>query len=125
MVFKAGEQTNVIEVTFNRDLQPEGVFDTGQPQSLLFELMSPDGNTFRRHGELEVKGNLARFIARDPNRWEQPGDYRLTVFGDDAQTGPAFLAADDEYAARRRLRQPGGRQPGAAGQGSVIARRVE
>ena len=93
--FKAGEQMNVIEVVFNRDLQHEGVFDTGQPQSLLFELMSPDGNAFRRHGELEVKGNLARFIARDPNRWDQPGDYRLTVFGEDAQTGPAFLAAND------------------------------
>ena len=93
--FKAGELMNVIEVIFNRDLQPEGAFDTGQPQSLLFELMSPDGNASRRHGELEVKGNLARFIARDPNRWEEPGDYQLTVFGDDAQTGPAFVAADD------------------------------
>ena len=95
VVFKAGERTNIIEVTFSRDLQPEGVFDTGQPQSLLFELMSPDGNALRRHGELEVKGNLARFIARDPEIWREPGDYRLTVFGDDAQTGPAFLAADD------------------------------
>ena len=92
---KAGELMNVIEVIFNREVQPEGVFDSGQPQSLLFELMSPDGNAPRRHGEPEVKGNLARVIARDPNRWEEPGDYRLTVFGDDAQTGPAFLAADD------------------------------
>ena len=96
VVFKGGERTNIIEVTFNRNLQPEGVFDTGQPQSLLFELMSPDGNTFRRHGELEVKGNLARFTARDPEIWRDPGDYRLTVFGDDAQTGPAFRAADDD-----------------------------
>ena len=85
----------IIEVTFNRDLQPEGVFDTGQSQSLLFELMSPDGNAFRRHGELEVKGNLARLIARDPTTWSEPGDYHLTVFGDDAQTGSAFLAADE------------------------------
>ena len=95
VVFKGGERTSIIEVTFNRNLQPEGVFDTGQTQSLLFELMSPDGNTFRRHGELEVKGNLARFTARDPQIWRDPGDYRLTVFGDDAQTGSAFLAADD------------------------------
>ena len=95
VVFKAGERTNIIEITFNRDLQPEGVFDTGQPQSLLFDLLSPDGNASRRHGELEVKGNLARFVARDPEIWREPGDDQLTVFGDDAQTGPAFRAADD------------------------------
>jgi len=93
--FKAGEVMNVIDITFNRDVQPEGVFDTGQPQGILFELMSPDGNAFRRHGELEVKGNLARFTARDPGTWQQPGDYQLTIFGDDAPTGPAFRAADD------------------------------
>jgi hypothetical protein len=93
--FKAGELTSIIEITFNRDVQPEGVFDTGQPQSLLFEFISPDGSSQRRHGELEVKANLARFIARDPARWEEPGDYRLTIFGDDAEVGPAFRAADD------------------------------
>jgi hypothetical protein len=92
--FKGGELTRIIEITFNRDVQPEGVFDTGQPQGLLFELISPNG-AFRRHGELEVKGNLARFIARDPEVWREQGDYQLTIFGDDAQTGPAFRAADD------------------------------
>ena len=92
--FKAGEQMNVIEVVFNRAVQPEGAFKTGDPQGLLLELISPNG-AFRRAGDTEVKGNLARFIARDPNRWDQPGDYRLTVFGDDAPTGPAFVAADD------------------------------
>ena len=93
--FKAGELMNMIEVVFNREVQPEGRFDTGAPQGLLFELVSPDGSLLRRVGELEVKSNLARLTARDPKRWDQPGDYRLTVFGDDAQTGPAFVAADD------------------------------
>lgn len=93
--FKAGELMNVIEVVFNRAVQPEGVFKTGDAQGMLFELISADGSLARRAGNLEVKGALARFIAQDPNVWQQPGDYRLTVFGDDAQTGPAFLAADD------------------------------
>jgi hypothetical protein len=93
--FKAGELMNVIEVAFNRAVQPEGSFKTGDPQGLLFELIAANGAAARRFGDLEVKGNLVRFIARDPNRWDQPGDYQLTVFGDDTQTGPAFLAADD------------------------------
>ena len=92
--FKAGEQMNAIEVIFNRAVQPEGSFKTGDPQSLLFEFISPNG-ALRRAGNLEVKGNLARFIARDPSTWQQPGDYQLTIFGDDTHTGPAFLASDD------------------------------
>ena len=93
--FKAGELTNVIEV----DLQPgppagRGLRHRPAPEPPVRADVARR-HAFRRHGELEVKGNLARFIARDPNRWDQPGDYRLTVFGDDAQTGPAFLAADD------------------------------
>jgi hypothetical protein len=93
--FKAGEVARIIEITFNREVRPEGTFDTGQPQGLLFELMSPDGRGFRRHGQLEVKGNLARFNARDPDVWREQGDYRLTVFGGDTQIGPSFVAASD------------------------------
>ena len=36
--FKAGELMNVIEVVFNRAVQPEGSFKTGDPQGLLLEL---------------------------------------------------------------------------------------
>ena len=96
MTFKAGEQVNIVDITFNRDVQPEGQFNTGSPQSLLVELIAPDGSLFRRVGELAGQGQHgALFIAWDPARWDQPGDYLLTIFGNATQTGPAFSAADD------------------------------
>ena len=87
---------NVIEVVFNRDLQPEGVFDTGQPQGVLFELSSPDGSLSRRHGELEVKANLARFIAGTRTVGRRRATTGSPCSGTKhPPTGPAFLAADD------------------------------
>ena len=107
--FKAGEQMNVIDVTFNRDVQPEGVFKIGDPQGLLFEFTSANRSLVRRSGQLEVTNNLARFIAQEPSIWEEPGEYRLTVFGNDANTGPAFRAADDNTQLDGNFdNQPGG-----------------
>jgi hypothetical protein len=93
---QGSDSVNAISIQFNRAVKPEGTFTSDAPAPVLVEMLGPNGK--RCIGDLTVKGDRADFIARSPEVYKQPGDYRLTVFAD-AASGVVTVTAQDDGSA--------------------------
>ena len=96
---------NVIEITFNRAVSPDGIQPNGKPQSIMVtrEAAGSTAGLSRIFGDIQFKQNtnntVVRFFARDPTFFgaDHPQTpYILTVFGsDNANIGPAIQSQVD------------------------------
>ncbi len=87
------DAVNVLDLQFNRAVNPEGDFASDAPAPVFVEFLGPNGR--RCFGDLTVKGTRALFTARQPEVFKQPGDYRLTVFAATGNGGIGVTAQDD------------------------------
>jgi hypothetical protein len=75
--FAANELINIIELTFNRPIRPEGLGLTGTPQSILVvgPDVSPTVGQARLFGDLDLhQPNVVRFYLRQPFTGPPPDD---------------------------------------------------
>lgn len=91
--FGTAEPVNIIEITFNRPIAPDGIGAFGKPQSITVV-----GGTVKVTGNIQFQSSthtVVRFVARRRNGFSA-GSYTLTVFGrEHAGVGPAIKAQDD------------------------------
>lgn len=91
---------NVIEITFNRPVSPNGIAPNGQPQSILVTRSSNivPGQS-RVFGDLEFKPNTNNTVVRFMTSPLSVDSYTLTIFGSErANIGPAITAQADGVA---------------------------
>lgn len=91
---------NVIEITFNHPITPDGIGSIGKPQSIVVtqQPAGPAAGPSTVSGDIQFKPNtndtVVRFLARDPSSFIV-GSYTLTVFGSvHANVGPAIKEKD-------------------------------
>lgn len=95
VIFKAGENVNIVEITFNRAVSDSGLGDIGQPQAIRIERQTASGAAIRIAGIVSRKApTVIRFNALDPQIIPE-GPWVLVAQGASSQFGPAVTAADD------------------------------
>ncbi|MEI2579931.1 DUF6519 domain-containing protein [Scytonema sp. PRP1] len=95
--FYQEEEVNVVEITFNRTVRPDGLGKNGTPQSVHLDFINADNQLSKIDGDIiMVDSEVVRFFARERGRLQFTGTYRLTVFGNDTENGPAVKAQDDD-----------------------------
>lgn len=95
VIFKAGENVSIVEITFNRPVSDSGLGGIGQPQAIRIERQIATGSFVRIAGTLAKKAPaVVRFNAQDPQIITE-GPWVLVAQGDSSQLGPAVTAADD------------------------------
>jgi len=111
--FGVGVLVNVIEIVFNRSINPNGIATNSHQQSIEVT-RSINQAPVRVTGNLAFKPNtnntIVQFAATDPQTFTLASAYTLTVFGSEhTNVGPAITAQDNGAALDGNFDgQPGG-----------------
>ena len=94
--FKAGENVNVIEIDFSRPVGREGLGPINTPQSIRLDLTDDAGAPHKMFGDIQIINlQKVRFLLKDPVAINKPGEYRLTILGNDSDS-VAIRTQDDK-----------------------------
>lgn len=91
---QSNDAVNVVVIEFNRDVNPQGNFAGTAPAPVHLQIGRRAG-MFRLFGDLTVKGNQAQYIAREPEVFKEPGEYRIMAFAEQGDAAVPLAAQDD------------------------------
>jgi hypothetical protein len=95
--FGTQENVHVIEITFSRAVSTIPLVPVDAPQSVRLEMLDPGGGAPNRFlGAIETPTqDVIRLRLLQPRVISQPGQYRLTVFGNDSEGARALRAQNN------------------------------